>query len=435
MPTFHRIAFGLAGLAAGLFYRRTLLGADVPREGPVLLVGNHPNGLVDPVFVAGATQRPVRFLGKEPLFRMPVLGAVLRGMGTLPVYRARDGFDTTANEETFRAVHAALAAGDAVALFPEGITHGEPQLTKLKTGAARMALGAEAAAGWSLGVRVVPVGLSFRNKRRFRSLAAAWVGEPIDARDFEARYRADERAAVVELTERIAQGLSAVILELDRWEDLPLLELAERIRGEGPGRRVERLKLVAEGARALRRRDPARLSALASDLADFGRRLARLRAEPGDLDLRYTPSRVLTFAATNALALLVGLPLAFLGAGLWWIPYRLTPVLARLGRPDPETFATAVLLAGIVLFPLWWLLLAVLAGVLQGALAAVLTLLLAPALGFFALVFLERRAEAYADLQVFLRLGLRREAKEELRAQRDALAARIEALEHELRPN
>ena len=229
MPTFQRLVFGLGGLAAGLFYRRTLLGVPVPREGPVLLVGNHPNGLVDPLFVAGATPRPVRFLGKEPLLRMPVLGAVLRGLRTLPVYRARDGFDTSANEETFHAVHAALSEGDAVALFPEGITHGAPQISKLKTGAARMALGAEAAAGWTLGVRVVPVGLSFRSKGRFRSRAAAWVGEAIEARAYESAYRADERAAVLALTERIAEGLRAVTLELDRWEDLPLLELAERL--------------------------------------------------------------------------------------------------------------------------------------------------------------------------------------------------------------
>lgn len=434
MPTFQRLVFGLGGLAAGLFYRRSLLGVPVPSEGPVLLVGNHPNGLVDPLFVAGATSRPVRFLGKAPLLRMPVLGAVMRGLRTLPVYRARDGFDTSANEETFHAVHAALAAGDAVALFPEGITHGAPHISKLKTGAARMALGAEAAAGWTLGVRVVPVGLSFRSKGRFRSLAAAWIGEAIEARAYEGAYRADERAAVLALTERIAEGLRAVTLELDRWEDLPLLELAERIRGEGPGRRVERLKLVAEGARALRQRDPARLSALAADLADFGRRMERIGAEPGDLDLHYTPRRVLVFAATNAAALLFGLPVAFLGAALWWIPYRLTPLLAGFGRPDPETLATTILIAALVLFPLWWLALVVLAAVLQGPLTAAATLLLAPLLGIFALAFLERRAAAFADLQVFLRLGLRRDDKEELRRQRDALAARIDALEHELRP-
>jgi 1-acyl-sn-glycerol-3-phosphate acyltransferase len=431
MPTFHRIAFGLAGFAAGLFYRRTLLGAEVPADGPVLLVGNHPNGLVDPIFLAGATPRPVRFLGKAPLLRMPVLGPLLRGLHTLPVYRARDGFDTTANETTFQAVYAALRAGDVVALFPEGTTHGAPGLLELKTGAARMALGAEAAAGYGLGVRIVPVGLSFRHKGRFRSQAAAWVGEAIDARAFAAQHRADDRAAVRDLTERIASGLRAVTLELDRWEDLPLLELAQRVRG-GEGASVERLKRVADGARELRARDPAALTGLASDLADFGRRLERLRADPADLDVRYSARTVLRFAAVNAAALCFGLPLAFLGAALWWLPYRLSPHLARLGRPDPETYATTVLAAGTVLFPLWWLALVLLAAFSLGAWAGALALLAAPALGLFAVAFWERRREAASDLLVFLSLGLRRSLKQDLLRQRGVLAARIEALERDL---
>jgi len=432
MPAFDRIAYALAGFAAGLFYRRALLGGEVPPAGPVLLVGNHPNGLVDPIFLVGATPRPVRFLGKAPLLAMPVLGPILRGLGTLPVYRTRDGFDTAANESTFQAVYAALAAGDVVGLFPEGTTHGAPGLQELRTGAARMALGAEAAAGYDLGVRVVPVGLSFRRKNRFRSHAAAWVGEPIDAREFAALHRTDERAAVRALTERIAQGLRAVTLELDRWEDLPLLELAQRIRG-GAGASVERLKRVADGARALRAHDPSALSGLAADLADFGRRLERLRAEPEDLDRRYSVSTIARFAALNAAALCCGLPLAFLGGALWWLPYRLTPRLARFGRPDPETFATTILAAATVLFPLWWLALVALAGVLWGLWAAALSAVLAPALGLFALAFWERRAEAAADLMVFLRLGLKRRLKDELLRERSVLAERIEALERELR--
>src|SRR6185503_4225644 len=135
-----RLLFGLARRAVRLYYRVSSLGGAVPASGPVVLVGNHPNGLVDPVLVAGASPRVVRFLGKAPLFDMPLLGQVLRGLEALPVHRAQDG-DTRGNVETFAAVYAALARGEVVCLFPEGKSHDEPALQTLKTGAARMALG------------------------------------------------------------------------------------------------------------------------------------------------------------------------------------------------------------------------------------------------------------------------------------------------------
>ena len=442
MPSINLVVLRIAGLACDIYYRRSRLGGAVPDRGPVILVGNHPNGLVDPVLLAGTTGRPVRFLSKAPLFDMPVLGRILRGIQALPVYRAIDGADTAQNRATFEAVHRALGAGDVVGLFPEGLTHSQPQLERLKTGAARMALGAEAAAGGRLGVRIVPVGLLFRRKRRFRSRVATWVGEPIDASAFappsagegvtEDEREAAERQAVLKLTGRIAEGLRAVTLNLDRWEDLPLLELAERIWRPGEGRRVARLRALAEGARALELQRPERLAELREDLAAFGRRLDCVEVAAEDLALRYTPRRVLGFVAHNLFVLLLGLPLAFLGTLLWWLPYRLTPPLARLSDPSPETLATSILLAGLVVFPVWWMACGVGLFFLAGWPLALAGALAAPFLGLFALAYGERRGEARDDLAVFLRLGLRGRLKDRLVRQRDALAARIEALAAEL---
>ena len=69
-------------------------------EGPVMYVGNHPNALIDPGLIFVLSKRQVTFLAKEPLFRFPVLGQVLRGVGALPVYRKQDGADTSKNEGT-----------------------------------------------------------------------------------------------------------------------------------------------------------------------------------------------------------------------------------------------------------------------------------------------------------------------------------------------
>ncbi len=418
------------GFAVDVFYRRRTLGAEVPDRGPVLLVGNHPNGLVDPVLLAGATRRPVRFLGKAPLFEMPGVGQILRGLRALPVYRSVDGDDTGRNEATFEAVYGALAAGDVVCLFPEGVSHSEPGLKSLKTGAARMALGAERRAGFALGVRVVPVGLVYRARRRFRSEVAVWIGAAIGARDLAQAYAADERGAVRALTERISAGLMEVTLGLDRWEDLPLLELAERI-DAADGERLERLRAFAEGVRELRRRAPARVDDLARRIAAFRELLRRLDLEVEDLDLVYRPRTILAFVARGLVLLLLALPLGLLGIVLWFPPYRFVPWLVARLAPAREIHATTQILAGAVFFPLWALGLALATGIWLGWPYGLALALAAPGLGLAALGFLEWHRERRRDVATFLRLGLRRRLKAHLQRERDGLAAEIEALRAE----
>ena len=97
-------------------------------EGSVIFVGNHPNGLVDPALVFMLAKRRVTFLAKAPLFSMPVLGWILKGLDSLPVLRKQDGADTAKNDGVLAATVAALVDGRAVSLFPEGKSHSEPQL-------------------------------------------------------------------------------------------------------------------------------------------------------------------------------------------------------------------------------------------------------------------------------------------------------------------
>ena len=420
----------IARRAVRLYYRIQHLGGAVPEGGPVLLVGNHPNGLVDPVLVAGTTRRAVCFLGKAPLFELPILGRLLRGMEVLPVYRSQDGADTRANERTFEAVYAALTRGEVVCLFPEGKSHDEPALARLKTGAARMALGAEARAAEPLGVRIVPVGLVYRAKPSFRSRVAVWTGAPLPVEDLRALYGRDERAAVQALTERIAEGLRKVTLELERWEDLPLLELAERILfSERPGR-LERLQAFARGLRELRARDPLPVDRVSARIAAFGERLARLGLEASDLPevLQLPrPGAVLRFVLRNLLILLLGLPLGALGALFWFLPNRLAGALPKRFT-TPDLLATGRILAGALIFPLWLALGVALAAVFLGGDQAALVALAAPPLGILALAIRDWRLRVVGDVHTFLRFATRTGLRASLLAERAELAPELESL-------
>jgi 1-acyl-sn-glycerol-3-phosphate acyltransferase len=137
----------LARALVRLFYHRVeVVGVErVPRSGPLVIVANHRNALVDPLLLIATLPRTLRPVAKAPLFRHPILAPFLRLAGALPIHRRQDpGSEPGENARTFEAVAAALGAGGAILIFPEGVSQPEPVLMPLRTGVARMVLGTEA---------------------------------------------------------------------------------------------------------------------------------------------------------------------------------------------------------------------------------------------------------------------------------------------------
>lgn len=370
LPVLSRVA----GVAIHTFYRFRIEGEESPAEGPVLFVANHPNSLADPAFVAAAARRPVRFLAKAPLFTDRLVGWLIRASGAIPVYRRKDDPSLMGkNESSFEAVHDALASGSAVGIFPEGISHSAPALAELRTGAARIALGASGEIG---GFPIMPVGMVLREKGRFRSEAVAIVGSAVEWSDLEARPEVDSEA-VRELTGRIDRALRAVTVNVERQEDLPTVECAEALYAaeldlsRSAEDRVRRMREVSETLAAYRREDPERIDSLYQAVDRFRLSLESLGLGPDDLD--ETPDRLASagwFVRRLALFLLGG-PLAVAGAILFFVPYRLTDLIGRLPGLTPDVQSTWKILGGTLLYLVWTVLLAVLAGSLWGPLAAI----------------------------------------------------------------
>ena len=151
----------------GLFYRRIEVSGleNVPREGPILLVANHNNGLVDPMVVLKALPRPVVFVAKSTLWKIPVLRSLLDLLGCVPVVRRgeEEREISSKGEERNRGAFDRLAAeldrGGCVLIFPEGRSHSDPRLSELRTGAARVLLLSKKSPV------VLPVGLWFTRRR------------------------------------------------------------------------------------------------------------------------------------------------------------------------------------------------------------------------------------------------------------------------------
>lgn len=423
----------LARLALRLYYRFQVTGGQVPRRGPVLLVANHPNSLLDPAAVCAVAGRPVRFLAKATLFSEPLVGRLVRACGAIPVHRRQDDpalMDR--NEEAFQAAYEALAAGGAVGIFPEGTSHNEPALVPLRTGAARIALGAARLLGGAF--PIIPVGLVLRRKDRFRSGALVMVGEPAPWTDLAARG-SEDGDAVRELTDRIEAALRRVTVNLERWEDAPAVECAEAIYvaefalPRQPEERLLRLRQVADGLQELRRREPERLEPLYRSVARYAALMDRLCLHPEELRSREPgPGAVVRWALWRTLFFGLGAPLAAAGVLTFFVPYRLTGLLARWNSVEKDVRSTVQLLGGAVVYALWILALAALAGWVLGAAAGAAVLLCLPLLGVVTLLVLERWEEALADARSFFLLRGRDDLRARLLSRRQELAGRLEVL-------
>lgn len=397
-------------------------------DGPVIYVGNHPNGLVDPGLLFILVRRHVTFLAKEPLFRMPVLGWLLRGLDALPVFRKQDGAgDTTKNEGTLTASVDALVAGRCITLFPEGKSHSEPQLAELKTGAARIAL---EAARRGASVRVVPVGITYEAKNRFKSRVHVEVGAPLDVAPHLPAEGGEAHEAARRLTAAMADGLRAVTLNLEAWEELPVLETAEALyalEAGGQAGDAERRKAFARGMALLRAEEPQRFEALKQRLAAYRRRLDMLRVTPDDLTSRYRPATVARFVARNVLWL-AGLPVFLLGMALFVVPYSLPLLAVRVAKPQDDVESTVKVLTLLLLAPFWYALLVGLAAWGGGAGFAVAALVGVAPLALFTRYYLERRASALRDARTFFVLLSRRHTQAALLEEGRAIAAEVAAL-------
>lgn len=420
-----RFTAWLARTLAAVFYRSVEVRGEehVPASGPVLFVANHGNSLVDPLLLIAHIPRTLRFLAKSTLWQNPAVRPLLAMSGAVPVFRRQDGGDMSQNEATFSRCFEELRAGGCIALFPEGISYHASELQPLKTGAARIALGAEAP-----GLRIVPVGLTFEDKGTFRSRALLVAGEPITPEPDD-----DARA----LTARIEEALRRVTLNFESFEVQRLVERASEVYAADarllPGRadlaeRFSLMRAFGEGYAEAREKDPQRIEQVERLAHRYDGMLVASGLRDDHVTARYPWSHVLATMGDRVGLLLAALPVAAIGTVLNYLPYRLPGFVAWLARNHGDLPATYKILTGMLALPVFWALEAWLAASAFGFRGGVAMLAIAPLSGWFALLFHERHGQLWREIGAWLTLRLRPERAAALRSLRAEIRREIDAL-------
>ena len=405
-------------LLTGVFFREIAVegAANVPRDRGGLLVAWHPNGIVDPALILASAPVQVVFGARHGLLRWPVLGWLMRRLGTVPIFRAQDavGGDgaagdpearRAANDASLGALADAVAGGRFAALFPEGVSHDAPFLSEVKTGAARLFLRAQAqAAGQGAAAPViVPVGLHYDRKDLWRSDVVVAFHPPLDADPAPLADAAGQPADTAApagpasaapdsasdpahaLTDRIEEALVAAVRPTDDWATHRLMHRAyalmraeDDVRGgvrSGPVTARDRARgfhMVWRGYQARLQSHPDEVAALRRDVGDYDRLLRAAGLSDADLDRapRLSPLLGVIFGVQLALLAVLLPPVLVLGFVVNAPPFALLNLAARrLAGADKDT-ATVKILGGVVLYPLAWLTAAAVAGLAAARLHA-----------------------------------------------------------------
>ena len=440
---FYTVMKPLVQVALRVFFRRIEVRHPerLQLPGPLLLAGNHPNTLMDPLLAAVNRRQPIAFLAKSTFFKNPVSRAILESGNSIPIYRRQDA-DAGAvpatpaalaaqNEAVFGRCYDYLSQGGTIMIFPEGTSVSERRLRPLKTGAARIALGAEARHGFKLGLRVVPVATNYFDPSRFRSDVLLNVAPPIAVAAYAAAYAQDPEAAAEQLTAAIREALERrLVITRDAAEDA-FVQQIERTFGshlnpdDDPATLYDNFQLSQTLLQALawfEHHAPTRLMAARLHLQTYLDGLHQHRLTDAALDEQRRGT------VAGLLNLVLGLPVWLYGVLNNYLPYILPSLVAQRATKEVEFVAPIMLVVGMLTFPLAY---GLQAAAVQHYLthdwrATALYLLSLPVAGFYALSYWNTLAARLGRLRA-LRLFRRAPAVgAALLRQRAALVSELE---------
>jgi len=241
----------------------------------MMTCGWHTNGLCDPLCVVATQSKRLVFGGRHDMLTRPVIGWFSSRLGAQPVLRqaeirrgvASQEDATRINSETMLIIAECIAHGHATALFPEGTSHEDARMKRLRTGPMRTVIAAHSIShekGFSP-ARLIPVGLHYRTFWKFRTNLYVEYGEPVPKHDLlhsavdRQRLLAGEWVeapadCVHTLRDRVQVALSHLTPDADSWEQYTSWQVLAHLRTQQNGGELNTWRKEVLAARTVRDR-------------------------------------------------------------------------------------------------------------------------------------------------------------------------------------
>lgn len=387
------------------FYNKDVIKAGVPS----ILAINHPTAFIDPIFVASFIRPKTYTMLRGDLFNSPFKIWMLDQIGTIPIFRFRNGFEgMRQNQDTFELCYDLLNKNACISILSEGNMAHEKRLRPIQKGTAKMALGVYEKHG-NENVQIIPVGVNYSDSNQMRSVLMANVGEPILIKDYLAAYQENPRKATLQITREIERQLKERVIHIaDPADDVWINQILEIQRNnleatvwpgyaETDDLRQKEMALTQE----LNVKTAEEKAALKSAAANYFQKIKK----KGYADQGVAQPQHGNLMST--LFLLFGFIPALIGAITNFIPFTTAKKLATAKVKKIEFFSSVRLGTYLGVYIIQYLILLIL-GFLVGKLWWWIALLAMPFLGYFAVVYFDKLGlwSAARKVRVEDRVGL-----------------------------
>lgn len=388
-PLSYRLSRWFYRFLTNIWFREINIVDDenLPEEGGLLYITWHPSGLIDPMLMTSVLPGRLTTVAKHTLFRIPLLGRLLKASGVVPIERPEDSTDLDAsrrrNISRLHDLSSRLVQGGSVLIFPEGITHGDAGVRTVRSGAARVLLKAmrDAKQQGRPMPHLVPVGLHYSESQRFRERAAVVIERAMDLPEApplvesEAEQDALDRGWVKDLTGQIAVELERVNHSKMSWTERTMiwkgrsLVYAEKQRQAGEAlvkpsyaESVLAARRLRAGWEYMAHEQPKETETLAKACEDHFSTLEQRGITPYDVDARPERLTLLGYGTYFvhwlwALVWMFGLVTWSAIAGNY-VPYKMNGFLSWMLKRrlhDSSVIGTVKVFSAVVFFPLWWI--------------------------------------------------------------------------------
>ena len=399
----------LTRLALQVYFRKVHIEGteNIPHEGPFLIVANHPSSFLDPISIAVLVKPKISFLAGGFMFKNKIVASILTKFNIIPIYRAQDNpHDLSKNKEVFKGCYDKLSHRGVIMIFPEGTSENERRLRKIKTGAARIALGTSKENDYKLNVKILPVGLNYTKSSRFRSKLFIQFGTPIESMNYIEEYKKDEISTAKKLTNDIEHSIKNLIIDIDKEEYDVLVERVESLfKSELIGQlpvdnqktfsEIKVSQKIYQAIEYYQKNDADLFHQMKAKIDYYFLNLETLNISDKTIEKGGQAGNILQYFVKSIIILMLGFPIWLFGYINSFIPYRI-PRFVALKITDSEAFYGALLMSlGTFSFILFYSLLICLSWIFTHSLIITISYGIALPLSSFFTIFYARIARRF----------------------------------------